>query len=114
MKQEEIEDRLLKRIVQKEFKIVSEIQLFSKILNNKNNAKIKLKFLEDEKYMFVELIKDTGGNEEQDLEYLSTSLKNVSKIISKIREREYSLKDEHIELLKTFKKQVEELIWFEE
>lgn len=108
--QEYIEEKLIKKIVNKTFKTASDFQLFSKMMNNKGNVEEKIKFLENEKYSFEEFIPSSEINKKEEIYRIFKDVDKFDIILSKVIEKKYKLPNELLSSLKTILMKIKKLL----
>ena len=109
-KQEYIEEKLIEKIKTNIFKTVSNIQLFSKLMNNDGYEKLKIKFLEETDMSLKDFTKDSKINQKEEIDKLYKSLARFDYYIADIIEKEYIIPNEHKKLLETIYKRINTIL----
>lgn len=104
--QEEIEEKLIKKIITGVFKVVGEIQKFSRLMGLIGNEKEKMEFLNTEDVPLESFLNKIDDEKLRRLEMFYKSLEDINQKILKSIEDEYDYQERHLNILQEIKDNV--------
>lgn len=110
MTQEEIEEKMINKINREHFKVVGDLQVFSKIMSIKGHEDKKIKFLNSSKYTFNDYLEATSLKSEFTLDKLSILLKQLDIELAEIISNKIFLSEKEKTQLKLIKNQIIKIV----
>jgi len=110
LSQRQIEEKIIKKIEADIFKTTLEFQKFSRLMSTYTHYPEKLEFLEDVKMSLSELFKKAELEKQIDTEELYKILSSVKHKLNLLRNKDYTLSKESIEMLENVRDDINEFL----